>query len=288
MKGVNPGSKFYKYDGDNPVIVRIANIDEAKNIIRYYDENGVKWKANIDKFMERYKMLTPDAIISFAIVNVNDDHDVVIAAKKIYKNTEETTDNENLPNIICRQMISDVFCAFENAFQPNRRIIGASISQRTCPANVNFETLLSCTGIESNLMISVYLDDTLDDIMKFVPVKRYNEVFKELNDKYQGYYEGMCTSLKQLLEKNKFMYDFRCMFNIKEVPFHIDEESERLSNENIAYLSGELNINILETYVLKYAKDINLNSITRNYILVTSAQDLYNDVYIVGYDYDKE
>ena len=84
------------------------------------------------------------------------------------------------------------------------------------------------------------------------------------------------------------MYDFRCLFNIKEVPFHIDEESESLSAENVAYLSSELNINILETYVLKYAKDIDLNSITRNYILVTSAQDMYNGVYIVGYDYNKE
>ena len=288
MKGVNPGSKFYKYDGDNPVVVRIANIDESRNIIRYFDENGVKWKADITKFMERYTMLAPDAIISFAIVNINEDRDVIVAAKRIYKYTEETTDNENLPNIICRQMMTDVFCPIEPAVNPNRKIIGSSVSQTTCPANFSFEALLSCTGIESNLMISVYLDDTLDTILKFVPVKKYNEVFKDLNSKYEGYYEGLCKSINELLVDNKFMYDFRCLFNIKEVPFHIDEESESLSAENVAYLSSELNINILETYVLKYAKDIDLNSITRNYILVTSAQDMYNGVYIVGYDYDKK
>ena len=37
MKGANPGSKFYKYDGDNHIVVRIANIDESRNIIRYFD-----------------------------------------------------------------------------------------------------------------------------------------------------------------------------------------------------------------------------------------------------------
>ena len=40
----------------------------------------------------------------------------------------------------------------------------------------------------------------------------------------------------------------------------------------------------METYTIKYTKEIDLRSIKRKYLLVTSAEDQYNAVYLVGYD----
>ena len=280
-KGIFPGSKFYRYEGDEPVIVRIVNVNYDKNIIKYINSDGMKWKSNLDDFKNSYRMLTPDASISFSIVDVNGEKDVIVAAKKIPKSIEAADKIDGLPTIVCRQMCSDVFV---NMAHPEARVIGACVSQATCPAHIDFSLLLACSGLESSDMISTYLDDKLEDILRFVNVKKFNAVLSELYTKNHNLYDGLCMTIKQLLSDNKFMYDYRRMFDIMEIPFHIDEKSECLSSENVAFLSNELKVNIVETYVLKYTKDIDMSSITRSYVLVTSAYDGYKDVYIVGYD----
>jgi hypothetical protein len=106
----------------------------------------------------------------------------------------------------------------------------------------------------------------------------------ELHKKYSSYYEGFCKTLKELIDKNSFMVDFRKCFNIIEVPFHIDDSVDFLSNENMAYLSTVTGDNIVETYVMRYSKEINTHEFSRDYVLVTSAFDKYDKVFIVGYD----
>ena len=99
--------------------------------------------------------------------------------------------------------------------------------------------------------------------------------------------ESISSSLKDLLETNKFFYDFRTCFNIKEIPFHINDEDETLNDANKLYLSKELNEDIMNTYVLKYSKEYNLSKIERDYVLVSPIEDEQtrkNNVFIVGYD----
>lgn len=283
--GIFPGSKFYRYDDNNePIVVRIVNVDTAKNVIRYINDAGVKWKANLDEFKSNYRMLTPDANISFSIVDLNGDKDIVVAAKKMPKHIDEANRDDRLPDIICRQMSNDIFA---NIPEPNRRIIGVCVSQDTCPPNIDYKLLLSCTGIDKSTMISVYLDDSLESIMKFVNTKEMDSILRELSKKYINYYEGLTTSVRDLLFNNRFMFDYRKLFGIMEIPFHVDPESSHLNAFNVAFLSNELKVNITETYVLKYDKSIDMETIYRDYVLVTPAADGYKDVYIVGYDVEK-
>jgi len=69
-----------------------------------------------------------------------------------------------------------------------------------------------------------------------------------------------------------------------ELPFHINEEMEGLDINNTLFLENELKVNIMETYLVKYSKEINLKEIKRDYILATSIADGCKDIYIVGYD----
>ena len=69
-----------------------------------------------------------------------------------------------------------------------------------------------------------------------------------------------------------------------EIPFTIDEDSEGLSLENIIYMENEIKANIMETYLIRYTREIDLRTIKRDYKLVTSSSDKYDKVYIVGYD----
>ena len=281
-KKIYTGSKFFRYiDGIvEPEIIRIRNIDYDKNLVKYYDSEGDKKKISYDFLIKNYKMLSPDGLINFSIVNVNEDKDIIVALKPFPKSTDELNNMDNIPYAVCRQMAADVF---SNNFNPDNIIIGVSMSKDTCPANVDFNLMMACTGLIYNRMVAVYLDDTLDTILGLFDNSIFDKAFEELYEK-MSYIPGMCKTLKELLHTNRFMYDFRKCFKIVEIPFTIDEKTEGLSDENIRYLQNELKINIVETYVVRYSRDIDLRQIKRDYILATSAQDEYSDVYIVGYD----
>lgn len=276
------GSKFYRYNEgcDEPEVIRIRNIDYDKGIVKYFDSNNKKNKMSYDDLTNKFKMLAPDGLISFSIVQVDKNPDVIVALKAFPKKEEDFKKMNDLPYAICRQMVADFFT---NNFDPDDIILGVSVTQDTCPANIDFNLMLACTALYFSKMVAVYLDDTLEVILSLFDNSRFDSVFEELEKTYPNT-KGIVNSLEVLLRTNNFMYDFRKCFNIIEVPFKIDEESEALSIINIDYLSRELKVNIVETYLVRYSRTIDFSKIRRDYVLVASAQDGFDKVYLVGYD----
>lgn len=281
------GSKFYRYlDGqDHPEIIRLLNIDYDTGVVKYFDSNGEKKKDSYKFITKNFKMLAPDGLISISHVNMPDGNEDVITALKAFPKTNDEWDNmSNLPYAICRQMVADVFSA---SFNPDDPIIGVSISQDSCPANVDYNLMLSCIGLNYNRMVAVYLDDTLDKILSLFDNKIFDKVFENvIYPKWQDT-KGACKSLEELLRTNNFMYDFRKCFGIKEVPYLIDNseiESEQLDELNRNFLAGELKTNITETYLIRYSRDIDLTKFKRKYVLISSADNGFSEVFIVGYD----
>lgn len=282
-KSIYIGSKFFTYfdNSDEPEIRRIYNVDKINNKVKYFDKDNNKGSMKYDELINKYKMLKADAIITFSIVKVGDVPDVIVALKRV-----PCTDN--IPYAICRQSIYDFFT---NNIRKTDFVtyVGVSASQDTCPADINFTDLLQCTDLQYNKIIVSYLDDNLEDILRLFNHKKYNDALRKLHQNSSEYFKGKTIlgyndTLKDLLTNNNFMYDFRKCFNVIQVPFIIDENSEGLSNENILFLENELKVNIMETYVLRYTKEINLNTIKRDYVLVASLVDNYSKIYIVGYD----
>lgn len=281
------GSKFYRYlDGqDHPEIIRLLNVNYDKGIIKYLDSNGEKKKDSYKFITENFKMLAPDGLINFSHVSMPEGNEDVIVALKAFPKTDKEWENmSNLPYSICRQMVADVFAS---SFNPDDPIFGVSISQDSCPANVDFNLMLACTGLNYTRMVAVYLDDTLDKILSLFDNRIFDKVFETvINPRWQDT-KGVCKSLEELLRTNNFMYDFRKCFNIKEVPFVITEsdiESEQLDDLNTSFLANELKTNISETYLIRYARDIDFSKFKRKYVLVSSADNGFSEVFIVGYD----
>ena len=279
---IHTGSKFYRYaEGSmEPEVIRIRNIDYDKGIIKYFDSDNNKCKMSYDNLINKFKMLTPDGLISFSSVQVNENPDVIVALKVFPKKNEDLDKMTDLPNVICRQMVVDFFA---NNINPDDNILGVSVSQETCPSNIAFNLLLACSGVYFSKMVAVYLDDTLDIILSLFDNSRFDSVLEELNTRYPDT-KGIANSLEVLLRSNNFMYDFRKCFGIIEIPFKVNEDIEGLSAENIEYLSKELKVNILETYLIRYSRTIDISKIKRDYVLVASAQEAFDKVYIVGYD----
>lgn len=280
---IHAGSKFFTYieGSDEPEIRRVYDIDEIKNKVKYFDKYNNRCSMQYTDLITNYKMLRADAIITFSIVEVGEVPDVIVALKKV-------PFDDNIPYAICRQSIYDFFT---NNMRKNDNVIyvGVCASQDTCPSDINFLDLLQCTDLKYNRPIVVYLDDTLDDILRLFNHKRYNNALRMLHQKSADYFEGKLAlgyndTLVNLLKNNNFMYDFRKCFGIIQLPFEINEDYEALSNENIVFLENELKVNIMETYLIRYTKEIDLKSIKRDYVLVSSAADDYSKIYIVGYD----
>lgn len=288
-KRIIPGTKFFRYneDKEEPEIIRIYKVSEDDKSIGYYDLEGHKHDMKYDKLTEEYKMLRPDGVILFSIVELSPGINDVIISLQNY--SLDAKYNKALPFAICRQSVYDFFSNMATAAtDPNRFTVGISVNQDSCPADVNFADLLTCGRLISNVSVSIYLDDTLNDILRYVKAKKYNEVLRSLkqislarNPEVMG---GYTESLRELMSTNNFMYDFRKCFDIMEVPFTIDEDSEELSIDNIRYLENELKVNIMETYLIRYTKEIDLRTIKRDFKLVSSSADKYDKVYIVGYD----
>jgi hypothetical protein len=281
------GSKFYRYlDGqEHPDIIRLLNIDYDKGIAKYLDGNGNKKKDSYKFITDNFKMLAPDGLINFSHVVMPDGNEDIIVALKAFPKTDAECENmSNLPYAICRQMAADVFAS---SFNPDDPIIGVSISQDSCTANVDFNLMLSCIGLKYSRMVAVYLDDTLDKILSLFDNNIFNKVFETVIYPRWQDTKGACISLEELLRTNNFMYDFRKCFGIKELPFAIDQsdiETEQLDELNINFLANELKTTISETYLVRYARDIDFSKFKRKYVLVSSADNGFSEVFVVGYD----
>ena len=280
------GTKFYRYieNQENPEIIRVYNIPSQKmrpkDSVIYLDEEGNKNRMSLGYLNDNYKMLKPDGVIIFTIVTVMNGPDVIVAL-------QDTRSGHTEPYAICRQSIYDTFSNITNTNE-NMEFVGMSISRDTCPANIRFEDCMACTGLKFNNSVAIYIDDTLDSILGLFSNTKYDKALEEskkvIESSDNKVFLGLNTTLKDLLISNNFMADFRKCFKIMEIPFHIDRESESLSIENILFLENALKCNIMETYVVKYTKEIDLSSIKRDYTLVSSAADQFKDLYLVGYD----
>ena len=282
INNIRTGGKFFKYiDGiDEPFILRVKSVDETKRTVKCIFPDKHVESVSADEFLRDYKFLRPDAIFSACSLSVQGENDVMLVLGK------PNDSNENM--VVCRQGVFDFFSNNVRKHETDDFYVGVSVSKKTCPANINFTDIMACDKLEHNRFMYVYLDDTLDDILSLFTQKKYDSILANMAAKrtfINGHRTvGYCHTLRELLTTNNFMYDFRQMFDIMDLPFAINEETEGLSVDNIIFMENELKVNIMETYLIRYTREIDLRTIKRSYKLVASAADNFSKIYIVGYD----
>ena len=287
MRQIYLGDKFYKYieEEDRIEIVRIIKMKNTETFIIEREDTKDKFKINRDRLLSEFTRLKSDGFISFAIVNLQDNlKDVIVS---LYR-SKDIDNKVALPYAACRQNIFDLFSSQIKREGVNNDVtyIGISVSVDTIPEDTPYEMVLSCNGIIENTMVSVYIDDTLDSILSMIRESKYDLVLKTLNNRLSDpKIVGSCESLRDLLIYNNFMYDFHKGFNIVKVPFKVEIlESYEILPEQRIYLENDLKVEIFRTYILEYDKEINLNKIEREYILIS---DIDDKLYILAYDKGK-
>lgn len=285
MKPIYLGDKFYKYieELDKIEIVRIIKMKNTETFIIEKEETKQKYKISKEKLLTEFTRLKPDGYISFAIANLQDNVKDVIVALYRRKDLDEGI---QLPYAACRQNIFDLFSnqIKRDNYNQNITFIGVSMSVDTVPENVPYELIVACNGLSENYMIATYIDDTLDILLSMVRESKYDLVLQTLaNNVTDPNVQGSCTTLRQLLTENNFMYDFYRAFNIIKLPMEIEiiEETSEIIPEQRMIIEDELKVQMFRTYILKYDKEINLNKIEREYILLS---DKNNNLYVLAYD----
>ena len=299
---INP--RFFKYldldDLEHSLevikILKYQNTEILKYEVMKGPNTGNKGKISIKDLIDEYAMLEYDGIISICIAKLQalDDVMVILMRKK------DLEAGISMPWAICRQCISDIF---SYAYcKTGLDYFGLSISQNSCPANVDFSNFLGCNKIESNVSIAYYIGETLDDILSMVKTDIYDDALGVLfrdrclvraenirfiydNNLKKERIDGYCKTLKELLRINNFEYDLLTSYNI--IPINIDLSESNgdggcLDSISTRILSELLCKNIKATIVLKYDKDIDLDNLEHEYQLVS---DSNNVVYVIAYTY---
>lgn len=285
IKKIYIGSKFFRYiekGNDETVLdcIRVLKVHEEKNEVVCKTSYGNKIKLSIDELIDNYKMLSSDGVMSASIVSLEKCSDIIISVTSLDQTKES-------PYAVCRQCIYDFFA--NNLVQNDRDVyVGVSVNRESCPANIDFNMITSCTDIKYNMFIKVYLDDSLEEILSFINTKKFDSVLRHSKYFLQNQFEnkniiGCCESVRDLLFSNNFMYDFRKCFNIKTIPFS-QNNLDKLKAENIEFINKEYGINIKQSAVVPYSRSIDLSELQDKYFLCSTGEENYKKIYVVTYN----
>lgn len=272
---INIGAKYYKYikHGED-VELRILRLYKIKNVDTFImvDKDFNKHTLNKEEFNTWIKLL-PDGYINCSLVSMYNTEDVIVSLLR----TEEVLETgSGTPFAVCRQQIGDLFA---NVLYHSNIKVGLSINRNNCPAGIDITDVAVCTNVISSNVVSVYLDDKLETILKFIPKAKYDSALYRLNESNRDLV-GAVTSLKDLLVSNDFYFDFLEAFNIIKVRYKLDEDLSIVGTDTLMNIQSQLNIKMINPVILRYADDIDLEKINRDYKLLS---DIDGDIYIICY-----
>ena len=283
------GQKYYYYENESDDSLNVFQILKVrrKEVIGILNgKSTVKIKPDT---LKKHTLIKPDGYLTISIVELGDkNEDVIVTLCR-----KQDGDGVTKPFAVCRQGIADVF-ANQIIKDDSVFLIGTSVNADNCPTNVDFNMISACDRIKSYKIIACYSEDSLDKTLSLIDTTVFDETLFHLYNKSPNLIKlmdinlpvyGFCKSLKELLEFNNFEYDYLKAFNINQVPFALDSkvvnDNTIIDPEQLKYLEDIANCHILNTYIMKYDKTINLNLVKRNYIMIS---DSTKQVYIIAYD----
>ncbi len=254
--------KLYKYNDEGTLeMVRVKRIKNEDRFI-VYNEDKEEFTLNAEE-IKKYNKLRPNGFISITCVGLEKGlRDVIVS----YYKREDVDKEGKIPYVICRQNIIDVFNV------GSRDVIGATVSQATCPKGIDFKTLILAKSIESIENISYYVGDSLDDVLYPVNTLNADDLLKENKakaDMEEDVPPGFCTSVRELLETNQFMFEVLFANQIYQVPHVIELDEDGKFDEKTNIVVNKLFGDIPDPSIIPYTLDIDRTKIKRDYYIIS-------------------
>lgn len=281
------GLKFYKFEPDSkiPIILRLTGVDEVKRVYKLVTcSTFQKVTIPIDELHTKWVKLNPDGIMAFACCTIIDNTmqecpDLMVRLHTV----DEKGHINNMPYAICRQAVPDIFALLQGG---KDIVAGMSISQKTCPQEINFSGCCEWHKMSRYINVAIYNDDHLPDILKLFNNKPYNDRLKLIKSRMEGM-RGCYTTLYDLLHHNYFMLDFHDAYGIHELDFKEFDLSNPDTNRVLTdYIITNLQEVPSKLYPIEYTKYIDLKDVKRKYILIcpNSFKYPYGNITLLAYD----
>lgn len=296
------GSRFYRLVNNDIEEVRIVKFNNENSISVLFTKGeniGNQKKISIDDLRSEYTKLKEDGFITFTIVDVNGTHDVMVTLNRMSDYEENMS---GTPYCVCRQCLVDLFA--KQLTPGNIDYVGMSVSTDTCPGDVDYNNFLVCDKMIYSEVISYYIGDKLEDVVRRINAKIFNDTLYNLHDSHCKYLagnskfkyltlrdkpvvDGYCKDIYTLLKINNFEYDIFAGFGI--IPMDLSAKEIYLEDANEQWcltpycrdiLSKLILMNIDKSIVVPYEKDIDLEAIKRRYMLISDNKE---NVYVVAF-----
>ena len=261
-----------KYDTGERIL-RVQRVrNNGKCIVK--DEEGNQYKIAYED-LEKYKRINPIGIMSFFEADIGrGQKDVIVTLHRICD-----LDNEiRTPYIGARQTIVNMFSA------PLARDIyevplGLCFSNMTCPPNVDFGVIIDCKKVISTQVISVYLDDTLEDMISLITHVNFDNIIKAFKEKWDPYdKKNVGKDLYSFLDNNGFMVEFNNAFNM------VSLEGELSEGLIIKALMKKYSCQIEIIGIVPYTYEVDLDRVDDKSQYVFVRNDNYNKkIWVVKY-----
>jgi hypothetical protein len=294
------GLKLFKQkeNSDDFDIIRVTRIYNTEKV-RVTDSEGNNIKKTLEEIRdEGYTVLQSIGVVSFSTVTIGKNSDVIVT---LLRRVDALT-GLTVPCVICRQSVTDFFYNIL-AQEYDHGMVGVSVSDKTCPSNIEYAQLLACNDITYSDMVNIYYDDTIDSLLQCINEVKFNDVLRELYSKHveavnnpilklKKFDSGWCTDIKTLLVSNNFWIDVDQAFNITDVDIDLDnyiiekkDEAgmayESLKPEVLKFFSHTFEINMVDCIITPYGYDIDLGEYhNENYVLIRDSKE---KLYIVVY-----
>jgi len=277
------GDKFYyKHSNKDELNFRVVRI-KNENTFNCLRNDGNLIKISRQDLEDNYIRITPHGTLFISIVDMGDRLQDVILSLFRMQDFKEKANTE--PWCVCRQHISDIFSETMNN-NPYLKYSGVSLSHNTIPEGQEFQEVLACNGILDTKKYSVYLDDTMEDILYLVDKKyrvRLDDVLGNLYSKMNDdFHTGYNETLVDLIDNNDFVFDYLEAWGIQRVSFKVTEfPTEELLPNHRFEVEGITSCEMLKTYVVPFDYKINISQIKRSHQFIC---DVENKIYIIAYD----
>lgn len=281
------GAYFFKYEKDELILLRLYKVkDENTFLLKDKQKNKV---VLTKEQLEEFTMIEPDGLIIHVLAS--DPQHGVDTLCMLYK-IEDIDNNVMEPYAICRQNVIDPFETILNN-DSSKIYVGVSMSRDTAPADFDFKSLCTATGVRDQKINFVYKDDSFEDIMSFVHESLYNKALNiiksHMSKDDRSTYIGFESTYRQLLIDNDFMYDFRRAFNIVRLNLTIDTSIDswtddgiyKISDKEIKTVESLTKHQVIAPILIKYDKSVDIDSIKRDYLFF---EDLNKELYIISYE----
>lgn len=287
------GTKYQIYEGDDLKVFRLIKINskEDKYTLKCGNDKRI---VKIDELRKSYIKLTPDASIGVMVTKDNIGKNVIINVNK----ASDLAKNDSTPSIIITQ---DIYSRFkniqaQNAAATNKIYVSECyVKEIMGKDDIMLKDLLSYDEILFSIDGFLYIEDTVNDIIEILQsgMNEINSALKEIKEKRctSDLFIGYFDNLKDLLNFNDFMINYRYIFNITQVEFVVDignnktEDGEiNLNKKQIKMIEDILRKYITDVHVIKYDKDIDISKIVTNTHLMIS--DKMGIIYLISYTVD--